>query len=389
MPASTRTAVLTFNAANGNLISVERRRRRRRQPHRHPDRDQRRAEPERHRRPVLRHWRRRRRRDDDLHRHPGRDQRRARTGSPTRRPANYNGPATLTITTNDDGNTGTDPGLTGDADDEQDSDQIAITVNSVNDEPAGADKTVTASEDDPYVFLTADFGFTDPIDGDDFAGVVLTTLPVEGDLRLNGVNITVAGTFITAADIAAGLLTFLADPDEFGDNYASFTFQVRDDGGILNGGVDTDQSPNTMTIDVEADNFPPVLDLNGAAAGDGSTASVTEQSGPATLAPDLTITDADDTDLEGATVTITGNLQASRPALGRRRAQRHLRHDQLDLHRGDRRPRLHRHGQPRRLSGAASPGRRSRPTATIRAPAAPSPGRSTTATSTATRRPPR
>src|SRR5438552_5009584 len=35
-----------------------------------------------------------------------------------------------------------------------------------------------------------------------------------------------------------------------GIGYASFTFQVQDDGGIANGGVDLDQSANTMTVDV-------------------------------------------------------------------------------------------------------------------------------------------
>ncbi len=181
-----------------------------------------------------------------------------------------------------------------------------VTVVPVNDAPAGANATVTASEDDPYVFLTADFGFSD-VEGNAFAGVVLTTLPVEGDLRLNGVAITVAGTFISAADIAGGLLTFLADPDEFGAAYASFTFQVRDDGGILNGGVDTDQSANTMTIDVEPDNIPPLVDLNGAVAGLDNSAAYTEQAPIVTLAGNLVLSD-DGPTLTGATVRITAGF---------------------------------------------------------------------------------
>src|SRR6185437_1699054 len=35
-----------------------------------------------------------------------------------------------------------------------------------------------------------------------------------------------------------------------GANYASFTFQVQDDGGVLNGGVDLDATARTMTINV-------------------------------------------------------------------------------------------------------------------------------------------
>ncbi len=228
--------------------------------------------------------------------------------------ANFNGDDTLTVTANDGGASGADGAL-------EDVDTRTITVNSVNDAPAGASNTVTASEDDPYVFLTADFGFTDPIDGDDFAGIVLTTLPVEGDLRLNGVNITVAGTFITAADIAAGLLTFLADPDESGAAYASFTFQVRDDGGILFGGVDTDQSANTITIDVEPDNIAPTLDLDGDdsnTVGTGYTASFTE-GGAAVLITDtdVAIVDPDvGSTIEGATITINSAVAGDQLVLG-------------------------------------------------------------------------
>ncbi len=47
----------------------------------------------------------------------------------------YFGPDTLTFKTNDQGHTGTDPGLTGTATTEEDSDPIGITVNPVNDAP--------------------------------------------------------------------------------------------------------------------------------------------------------------------------------------------------------------------------------------------------------------
>src|SRR5439155_1292256 len=41
---------------------------------------------------------------------------------------------------------------------------ITINVRSINDAPAGTDKTVTTLEDTTYTFTTADFGFTDPND---------------------------------------------------------------------------------------------------------------------------------------------------------------------------------------------------------------------------------
>src|SRR6185295_6068991 len=42
-----------------------------------------------------------------------------------------------------------------------------------------------------------------------------------------------------------------------GTSYASFTFQVQDNGGTANGGVDLDQSPNTMTLNVTSVNDAP------------------------------------------------------------------------------------------------------------------------------------
>ena len=47
-----------------------------------------------------------------------------------------------------------------------------------------------------------------------------------------------------------------------GAGYASFTFQVQDDGGTANGGVDLDPTPRTMTINVTAVNDAPVLGNN-------------------------------------------------------------------------------------------------------------------------------
>ena len=39
-----------------------------------------------------------------------------------------------------------------------------------------------------------------------------------------------------------------------GTNYASFTFQVEDDGGTANGGVNLDPNPKTLTINVNNPN---------------------------------------------------------------------------------------------------------------------------------------
>ena len=94
--------------------------------------------------------------------------------------------------------------------------------------------------------------------------MVITTLPTNGVLLLNGVPIALAGTFVTAAQIAGNQLVFQSDLNENGTPYATFTFQVRDNGGVLDGGQDTDQSANTLTFNVDPVNDAPVNTVPGA-----------------------------------------------------------------------------------------------------------------------------
>src|SRR6185436_14942629 len=105
-----------------------------------------------------------------------------------------------------------------------------------------------AIEDTDYVFTAADFGFTDPTDAASTAGanvllnVKITTLPGAGTLYLSGVAVT-ANQFVSVANINAGNLKFTPVANANGAGYASFTFQVRDDGGTANGGADLDATP--------------------------------------------------------------------------------------------------------------------------------------------------
>ena len=162
---------------------------------------------------------------------------------------NYSGAANLTITTNDQGNTGSGGAKT-------DVDTVAITVNAVNDAPSGTNATVTINEDTAYTFTAASFGFSDPNDSpaNSLQAVEITTLPTAGQLLLNGVAVT-AGQFVSASAIALGQLTFQPAANApagaaTGTGYASFTFQVQDNGGTANGGANTDPTPNTFTINV-------------------------------------------------------------------------------------------------------------------------------------------
>src|SRR5262249_53761644 len=145
--------------------------------------------------------------------------------------------ATITVTDN-----GTNPSNL------SDSETIQITVAEVNDAPAGTDKSVTTPEDTAYTFTVADFGFSDPNDipTNAFSAVKITTLATDGVLKLSGVSVT-AGQCVSVADVAAGNLKFCPDLNENGAPYATFTFQVKDNGGTLKGGGGRGATPNTRT----------------------------------------------------------------------------------------------------------------------------------------------
>ena len=71
-----------------------------------------------------------------------------------------------------------------------------------NTAPAASDGTVTATEDDPYVFSLADFNFSDTDSGDVLIGVTVATLPVPGTLELDDAAVS-AGDVVSGADIDA------------------------------------------------------------------------------------------------------------------------------------------------------------------------------------------
>src|SRR5205085_22919 len=114
------------------------------------------------------------------------------------------------------------------------------------DAPSGTDSTKTINEDASYTFAPADFGFSDAVEGNTLQAVIITTLPTAGTLTLSGGAVT-AGQSIAAASIPSLVYTPAANAN--GTGYASFTFQVVDNGGTANGGQNTDQSANTITFD--------------------------------------------------------------------------------------------------------------------------------------------
>ena len=160
--------------------------------------------------------------------------------------ADFNGSAFLSVSVNDQGNSGSGGALS-------DADFCTITVSAANDLPAGADNTVLLPQDTARVFAIADFGFTDTDAGDALSGVRIDTLSLPpGATLMLGAASVVAGQVIDVADINAGTLVFTPALGASGSPYASFTFSVRDGAGAF------DAAPNAMTLYVAsaANNAP-------------------------------------------------------------------------------------------------------------------------------------
>src|SRR5205814_1300079 len=95
-----------------------------------------------------------------------------------------------------------------------------------------------------------------------------------------------AGQFVSASDKIGSAPWRERAANANGAGYARFTFQVQDDGGILHGGVDTDQSPNLMTIDV--------VSVNDAPQGTDNTVSTNEDTAYTFAAADFGFSDPSD-----------------------------------------------------------------------------------------------
>jgi hypothetical protein len=173
---------------------------------------------------------------------------------------------------------------------------IEFNVTPVNDAPSGANKTVTTLEDTRYVFSAADFGFSD-VDGNAFVAVKITTLPLAGVLTNNGV--ITAGQLVSVTDINNGGLRFTPAANANGTSYASFTFQVQDNGGTGGGGVDLDPTPNTITLNVTP--------VNDAPSGTSKTITTLEDTAYVLTAADFGFSDVEGNVFTGARIsTLSG-----------------------------------------------------------------------------------
>ncbi|HEX8582890.1 MAG TPA: hypothetical protein VF680_00585 [Allosphingosinicella sp.] len=164
--------------------------------------------------------------------------------------ANGAGQATFTFQVRDDGvGPGQDPTPN----------IITFDVRGVNDAPEGADNGDTVTVGAVLTFTASDFsaGMSD-VEGHGFAGVKIATLPATGTIKLDGIAID-AGAAITKAQLDASQFTYEPGVGS-GGTAPTFTFQVQDDGGTANGGVDVDPTPNTFTLSIPAVGATPVDD---------------------------------------------------------------------------------------------------------------------------------
>ncbi|MDN6873934.1 retention module-containing protein [Pseudomonas citronellolis] len=126
---------------------------------------------------------------------------------------------------------------------------VTITVTGANDAPTGSDGTITLDEDSSRSFSAIDFGFNDVDHNDALGAVRIDSLPGAGSLTFDGAAVT-QGQVIAAADL--GKLAFTPAANANGNNYASFTFSVKDSNGAF------DSTPNKLTVNVTPVNDNPV-----------------------------------------------------------------------------------------------------------------------------------
>jgi hypothetical protein len=175
--------------------------------------------------------------------------------------ANFNGADTLTITTNDQGNTGAGGALS-------DTDTVAITVGAVNDAPLNSVPTAqSTNEDTTLVFSTANGNPISLGDVDAGSGELAVTLSVaHGTLTLGGTsgltftagsNGSASMTFSgTLADLNTALAGLAYQPTANFNGGDTLTITTNDQGNTGAGGALSDT--DTVAITVGAVNDAPL-----------------------------------------------------------------------------------------------------------------------------------
>ncbi|CAB3698307.1 VCBS domain-containing protein [Achromobacter kerstersii] len=117
---------------------------------------------------------------------------------------------------------------------------ISVSIVGTNDAPVAADNSANVEIGTSHVFTVAEFNFSDGAESNALQSVIISRLPTDGTLTLNGSPVAL-NTAVSAADIAAGKLVFTPSANGLD---TSIGFQVRDGGGTDHGGQNTSGTYN-------------------------------------------------------------------------------------------------------------------------------------------------
>jgi hypothetical protein len=133
--------------------------------------------------------------------------------------------------------------------------------------PVADPSNFNTTENTAHVFKVADFKFTGNDSADTLTSVIITSLPTDGTLELNGSAVT-ANETISAADIASGKLTFVPNTDTV--TQGTFSFKVID---AESQGSSPNAAAMTITITATAELTATGVDVS-AIEGNAVTATV-------------------------------------------------------------------------------------------------------------------
>ncbi len=217
---------------------------------------------------------------------------------------NYNGPASVTITTDDQGNVGIGGALS-------DTDTVNLTVNAVNDAPVNLVPVPQATNEDTVLVFSSGNGNQISIsDLDAAAGIVQVTLTAaNGMLTLSGLT---GLTFISGDGSADGTMTFTGTigninaalnglsflPSADYNGPASVSITTDDQGNVGIGGALSDTDTVNITVIPVNDN-PTIV-------ASGGTLAYTENDGPVVVDGAIVVGDIDSATLAGAVIRIVG-----------------------------------------------------------------------------------
>ena len=172
---------------------------------------------------------------------------------------------------------------------------FSTTVNAVDDPPIAVNDTATLAEDALATTIDVLANDTDPDGGPKLIGAVQNPSTNGGTVLITG-----GGTGLTYQPAADYCNTPPGAPLD------TFTYTLTPGG-----------STSTVTVTVNCVNDPPVVDLNGPAAGIDFAATFTEGGGAVAIVDNanLTVSDVDSANLASATVTLTNLLDAGQETL--------------------------------------------------------------------------